>query len=84
MQSMLQAVFDIAAKAGVITIAMPLLGAGLAQWPIHLTAAAHIAKVLEVAQGMRRGPLKVSSQMRASAGLQVPKHDHNTRAVVQC
>lgn len=49
MQSMVQAVLDVAAQAGVTTLAMPLLGAGLAQWPVVPTAKAHVAKVLAAA-----------------------------------
>ena len=49
MQSMVQAVLDVAAQAGVNTLAMPLLGAGRAQWPLIPAAKAHVAKVLAAA-----------------------------------
>ena len=49
MRSMVEAVLDVAAQAGVTTLAMPLLGAGLAQWPVLAAAKAHVAEVLETA-----------------------------------
>lgn len=49
MQSMVQAVLDVAAQAGVAALAVPLLGAGRAHWPVLLVAKALIANVLEAA-----------------------------------
>ena len=49
MQSMFQAVLSAAAKAGITTLAMPLLGAGLARWPMLVAAKAQVAEVLQAA-----------------------------------
>lgn len=64
MQSMVQAVLDVAAQAGVTAIAMPLLGAGKAQWPVRLAAKAHAAKILNAAYCQSGGTrLKVGAPM---------------------
>ena len=70
MQSMIQAVLDLAALLQVTSLAMPLLGAGHAQWPVNLTAKAHISKVLEAAHSKPEGsPLKVGAYLHALAPL---------------
>lgn len=40
---------NVAAGAGVSALAMPLLGAGVAQWPVVLAAKVHVAMVLDAA-----------------------------------
>lgn len=67
MQSVVQAVLSAAAKAGITTLAMPLLGAGLARWPM-LVAKAQVAEVLQAAHHRSGGTrLQVRSASPPSA-----------------
>lgn len=50
MQRMIGSVLAVAEKAGVTSLAMPLLGCGLAAWPIPLAAKAIIQEVLNMAE----------------------------------
>lgn len=50
MQRMISSVLAVAEKAGFTSLAMPLLGCGLAGWPIPLAAKAIIQEVLNMAE----------------------------------
>lgn len=61
MQRMICSVLDVARKAGVTSLAMPLLGCGVAGWRIPLVAKAAIKEVLNMAKdGSITGTVKVS------------------------
>ena len=60
MRRMVWSVLDVAAQARVTSVALPLLGAGIAGWPIAVAAKAHIEEVLEMAeQDLAGSSLKV-------------------------
>lgn len=56
--SAIQSVLTQAAAKGIQSVAMPLIGAGLAGWPPKLAAQVHVAQVLKFA-GSTGVPLKV-------------------------
>lgn len=61
MQRMIRSVLDVAKKAGVTSVALPLLGCGVAGWQIPLVAKATIKEVLNMAKnGSITGTVKVS------------------------
>lgn len=68
MQSMVQAVLDLAAVLQFTSLAVPMLGAGHAEWPLLLSASSHIRKVLEAAQSKPGGTtLEVGVQLHGAA-----------------